>query len=544
MKKKSKIISLILTLAFMAMLWPGAAYGAVPFISGTLNIDYYYSDTYIRVNVVLDQDVYGDAAKTKPVDKDDFEFVVDPNGGTVTKAAIGSMKNSVNTDVGLGDKSFIFNVYLENNGGSQVAPSGVETITLRPVAGAVFNDAGEAIETSQGLEITLPDRKKPAFAAEYPKVAADQPAGSKKIKVLVKTDEDINYYDVLLPSGSSMPTAQQLKDHIGPGADIGGVITTSGGGMASGGYEFSIEYGPDALTDNTNYDLYIALEDSAGNFSDVEKLSVRTPPPALAAPTGLAWDSTTPGKATWGAVTNAVSYSVQLYKGGTQQGIAISVPSGTVYDFTAAIGAAGDGTYTFTVTAIGDGTNYGDSQMSAASPGYNYTAPITDTTPPEWADVPLVAGDRHPGCKRVSFIPYPKDETVTAYYVIVSHGDTPPTKEQVKGGSDYDSVDVLASGSQNDVRTNGYVINPYTMLPADDTIYDTYVVIEDAAGNVSEPAMIELRTPVKLLADGYPKVGTPQAAGSKQVQILNQANGDSETTYWGGSCRRLLCGSS
>ncbi|HRX22129.1 MAG TPA: hypothetical protein P5273_10465, partial [Syntrophomonadaceae bacterium] len=159
---------------------------------------------------------------------------------------------------------------------------------------------------------------------------------------------------------------------------------------------------------------------------------------------------------------------------------------------------------------------------------------VGDTTPPEWADVPLVAGDRHPGCKRVSFIPYPKDETVTAYYIIVSHGDTPPTKEQVKGGSDYDSVDVLASGSQNDVRTNGYVINPYTMLPADDTIYDTYVVIEDAAGNASEPAMIELRTPVKLLADGYPKVGTPQAAGSKQVQILNQANGDSETTYWGG----------
>jgi len=40
---------------------------------------------------------------------------------------------------------------------------------------------------------------------------------------------------------------------------------------------------------------------------------------------------------------------------------------------------------------------------------------VGDTTPPEWADVPLVAGDRHPGCKRVSFIPYPKDETVTAY---------------------------------------------------------------------------------------------------------------------------------
>ena len=388
-------------------------------------MDSLLSDNYIRMHVHFSTGVYTNNNATGAINASDFSVSVDDNGGAVTNATISALNNTANNGQLAGDKDFFFLLTL--TGGP---PSGVETITIRPVSGdAVFNSEGEAMAADASVTATLLD-KRVEFAAEYPKVAADQPAGSKKIKVLVKTDEDINYYDVLLPSGSSMPTAQQLKDHIGPGADIGGVITTSGGGMASGGYEFSIEYGPDALTDNTNYDLYIALEDSAGNFSDVEKLSVRTPPPALAAPTGLAWDSTTPGKATWGAVTNAVSYSVQLYKGGTQQGIAISVPSGTVYDFTAAIGAAGDGTYTFTVTAIGDGTNYGDSQMSAASPGYNYTAPITDTTPPEWADVPLVAGDRHPGCKRVSFIPYPKDETVTAYYVIVSHGDTPPQRSR------------------------------------------------------------------------------------------------------------------
>lgn len=105
----------------------------------------------------------------------------------------------------------------------------------------------------------------------------------------------------------------------------------------------------------------------------------------LAAPTGLVWDTTTPGKAKWNAVTAAASYSVQLYKGGTAQGSAASVASDTLeHDFTADITTTG--TYTFKVIAVGNGTTNSDSPESAASPGYSYTtAPAGTTGNPVWS---------------------------------------------------------------------------------------------------------------------------------------------------------------
>ena len=99
----------------------------------------------------------------------------------------------------------------------------------------------------------------------------------------------------------------------------------------------------------------------------------------LAVPTGLSWDGTTPGKATWGAVANASSYSVQLYKDGGVQGSPVSGITATEYNFASVIASAGTGSYTFRVTAIGDGTNYTDSGESAASAAYTYTSSYTIT---------------------------------------------------------------------------------------------------------------------------------------------------------------------
>ena len=76
--------------------------------------------------------------------------------------------------------------------------------------------------------------------------------------------------------------------------------------------------------------------------------------------------------ATWYAESNADRYNVQLKKNGSNLGNAVSVGAGTErYDFTSAIAAAGSGSYTFTVTAVGDGINYGSSAASAASGAYN-----------------------------------------------------------------------------------------------------------------------------------------------------------------------------
>ncbi len=99
-------------------------------------------------------------------------------------------------------------------------------------------------------------------------------------------------------------------------------------------------------------------------------------PIPLSAPTGHAWDGAVPGKATWNPVPNAIWYTVQLYRGGTAQGSAVTGVMGTAYDFTAVIASAGTGDYTFKVVADGDGFTYTDSDPSAASAAYSYTVPV------------------------------------------------------------------------------------------------------------------------------------------------------------------------
>ncbi len=83
----------------------------------------------------------------------------------------------------------------------------------------------------------------------------------------------------------------------------------------------------------------------------------------LAAPQNLQWDGTTPGKATWGAVTGASGYSVQLYKDGAAVNGAVGTPTEANYTFS----ITEVGTYTFKVKAISNNVNYTDSAESEAS---------------------------------------------------------------------------------------------------------------------------------------------------------------------------------
>lgn len=85
----------------------------------------------------------------------------------------------------------------------------------------------------------------------------------------------------------------------------------------------------------------------------------------LNAPTGLAWDSESRGKAIWGAVSNAVSYTVQMYKDGLAAGSAVTGITNTYYDFSAIITESG--VYTFAVIAAGNGAAYDDSEPATVN---------------------------------------------------------------------------------------------------------------------------------------------------------------------------------
>ena len=408
-----------------------------------------------------------------------------------------------------------------------------ETFSYTPKPNGYFIGSGTTLERNMETEAdimtikaTITDASKAgsyALAAENPNVGPD---GTDTFTFTITSTPVIVKASAVTPVADEPVTATAVT--------VGQTLASS---ILSGSFKVS-------STDSTAVTGTLAWTDSAtvvnatGDFewtftpTDTTLYNVVTGTVNVVAnPAALAINGGTLNQATQG-----VPYEYQLgtvTKGGvlpyTWSVSSGALPAGITLNSTTGYLAGtptAAGTYSFSIMVT-------DSHPNSASADYTLLV-NPDTTPPEFAAVPLEARDRHPGSKRVSFVPYPKDETVTAYYVIVDHDKTAPSKEQVKDGNNYGGVVVLAKGTQVEVKTNGYLINPYTELPADDTIYDTYVVIMDTAGNLSEPAKIELRTPVKLLAADYPKVGAAQAAGSKQVQILNKANGDSETVYWEG----------
>ena len=157
-----------------------------------------------------------------------------------------------------------------------------------------------------------------------------------------------------------------------------GTLTITGATAASGTSDIT-PAGTTTYTPTAGYSgsdsFAIQVSDGTATATRTITVTVKAAIIKLIAPTGLAWDTTTPGKATWNADIGASGYSVQLYKGGIAQGIAVSVT--TLYnDFSSTIEASGNGTYTFRVTAKGDGINYSGSDVSAVSSGYVYnTAP-------------------------------------------------------------------------------------------------------------------------------------------------------------------------
>ena len=101
----------------------------------------------------------------------------------------------------------------------------------------------------------------------------------------------------------------------------------------------------------------------SSTWADAAKAASVAPP--LSAPTGISTTATssTGFSASWTAVTNASSYSVKTYIGGTNLVSTTPVPSGTS---TTVSGLLSGLDYSYKVIAVGDGVTNGDSPESSA----------------------------------------------------------------------------------------------------------------------------------------------------------------------------------
>lgn len=221
------------------------------------------------LTVTFSEGVYGNSNGTGSINKDDFELTFARNGGVVSGASINWVTTTSHTALSGGESECI--LLLNLVGGPA---TGEETITIHPKANSIYNSAGVAMlttETTGAKSLNLLPAQ--SFAAEYPKLGVVQNYGSHAVKVLVKVSLSGVLSYVVLPDGTTAPTAQQIKDH----ADIDDQPPlTWAGQMIGADIEVPVTLSS-GLSHDTAYDLYMVAEAGNNNFSEVKKLDIHTP---------------------------------------------------------------------------------------------------------------------------------------------------------------------------------------------------------------------------------------------------------------------------
>ncbi|MBO9604956.1 MAG: S-layer homology domain-containing protein [Paenibacillaceae bacterium] len=212
--------------------------------------------------------------------------------------------------------------------------------------------------------------------------------------------------------------------------------------------------------------------------------SPSTPPPSYdPTPTAAAPSANPPG----GTVAAGTQVSLATSTSGatihyTIDGSTPTVSSAVYYSYTTIVL-----TQTTTVKAIAT------KQDMIDSPVMSETYMIADTTAPNFVSTyPKAGAPQTANSKKVQVL-VQADEAGTAYYVVVADNAPAPSALQVMAG--HDGSDMTALSGNDTIYANvekSFVTAP---LAADNTAYDVYVVVKDAAGNASAPAKVDVVTP-------------------------------------------------
>lgn len=187
-----------------------------------------------------------------------------------------------------------------------------------------------------------------------------------------------------------------------------------------------------------------------------------------------------------GAVTNAVISAVNTTGNNAPAG-----GEDRLLFYLTLTGGPPSGVETIEVSPLTDSVYNGSGEVMAVSAGVGAT--LWDKRVDFAPGYPKAGSTQNEGSKQAQLVIYPLNETVIAYYVVVADGANPPSADQVMAGKDSDGNNPLAKGQHANVNTGGIDIS--VILPDDATDYDAWVVIKDAAGNITGPAKADLRTP-------------------------------------------------
>ena len=345
-----------------------------------------------------------------------------------------------------------------------------------------FKDTdGESVSTSS-VHFTVEDFFAPEFIESYPMV---ENIAETTFDIKVQANENANVYYTVLSEGATAPSAMEIKTGVSNNVAEGNkqVVANSNEIINVTGLERKV-----------NYDLYLTLEDNAGNLqSTVTKIDVSTLD--LTAPEfiedypvveNLSYNSldiklqvNEPGIAYYIIVAEGSSTPTtgQVKLGADYNGVSIvlsnsnSVIANTDLIFSADNLESETSYDIYTVVEDADGniqanpTKLDITTKDITSPEFVSGYPIIENIKETTLDIKLQI-----------------NESGKAYYVVLEDGMTAPSAVEVKGGIDYTTA--LDAGNAS-VEVGTDLIFNVTNLESDVT-YDIYVVAEDSEQNLQE----------------------------------------------------------
>jgi hypothetical protein len=307
----------------------------------------------------------------------------------------------------------------------------------------------------------------------------------------VNSNEDGNAYYILLAKGSVAPDYQQVKAGVDYNSET--VIVAGNKNILGNTTEILLVEG---LDENTEYDLYVTIEDNSGNTQenivklDVKTLDVTAPEFAEGFPiieniTKDAFDlkvnSNEDGNAYYILVARgSVAPDYQQVKAGVDYNSETVIVAGNK-------NILGNTTEILLVEGLDENTEYDlyvtveDNSGNTQENVVKLDIKTLDVTAPEFAqDYPQAKN-----IKETAFDLFVKsNEAGIVYYILIANDAMAPTATEIKNAVNYSVVDIVESGNiGSKTEEEAFVIISGLVH---NTEYDLYLTIEDSDGNLQE----------------------------------------------------------
>ncbi|HOT75601.1 MAG TPA: hypothetical protein PK467_07450 [Candidatus Wallbacteria bacterium] len=387
--------------------------------------------------------------------------------------------------------------------------SGLETGVEYCMYAAAQDGYGELQAAPAAIRATTPDNRPPVWTSGYPAVLPSYYSA----RINLSADKISTVYLVCLNSGAAAPTAAQVKAGTDASGEVlldrmKGNITTSPGVTA--GFDFS------QLAMGARYDVYLIAENQYGVAqAEVSKLSFYTLIYVIPSPTLYGGSASKDSLYTFDADDNGCIDHIVVRFSKNMKNSGITKAGFTVAGYTVAtVTTDADGVV---AAALDDGDG-ADSQYALIKV---YEGPVaTGATPAVTINANSIAatdGTSFTGLSATSafdkILPRvdpstlpatnsftitlsaaSNSESATAYFVCLPDGAAAPSSAQIKAGTDAagNAVAATRKGSTSISPTLAGTLNATGL--ASNTMYNVYMVIEDAASNIKTMPKINVQT--------------------------------------------------